>query len=349
MPPVRNHPGIKPLQEPEPEKPHPSRGGNSYSQDLRAAALAGHLDIGIFGVTPHEKTVGNWRRRLEDEGHFRPYERRGNRRPTGLVGSDKFLLLHLRIAFPRLTAAEIAALIFNNSIRDVPVVYTPSEITKAENSLGLCRKRASTSAWQAHLPENIMRRHMFLTMGYPYGRVGIPTQSFIDIDECGIMLEGCNRHYGKMYFGVRVVEKGHYGRGVKWTVTLGVAATGERWCRVDRKAGTTTEEFINFTQHILANIDDALLPGGPRTLMMDNLSAHLSPLIPQLIGQAQHQHLYRPKYSPADAPIEYVFNTLQAELRIRAYELSAENIVEQINDIVANMNGLANYFVFCGY
>ena len=41
---------------------------------------------------------------------------------------------------------------------------------------------------------------------------------------------------------------------------------------------------------------------------MDTLHAHVNPLvIQQTIAAAGQQIVYRPKYSPADAPIEYVF------------------------------------------
>ena len=82
---------------------------------------------------------------------------------------------------------------------------------------------------------------------------------------------------------------------------------------------------------------------------MDNLQAHVNPLVQQTIVAAGQQIVYRPKYSLADAPIEYVFNALQAELRIRMREVDGVNIVDHIRDIIANMNGFQNYFIFCGY
>ena len=122
----------------------------------------------------------------------------------------------------------------------------------------------------------------------------------------------------------------------------------EKWLRVDRKAGTTTADFINFIQQILGQINPNRYVGA-RTVMMDNLSSHRSPIVHQIIHQAHHQLLYRPKYSPELGPIEYVFNTLQSELRIRMRDITADNIEEQIQSVVANMNGFENYFAFCGY
>ena len=87
-----------------------------------------------------------------------------------------------RGAFPKATAAdEVAAFIFRNTLKHNPRVFSPSQITYAEDSIGLTRKRGSTSAIQAFSPENIMRRNMFWTMEYPFGVVGVPTMSLIDV------------------------------------------------------------------------------------------------------------------------------------------------------------------------
>jgi len=349
MPAIKNYQGPRPLRVHVQEESHPSRGGRPYSQEMRAAALAGHVEIGVPGVTPSKRTLRRWRRAVVDVGHARPYQHHGNHRPTGLVGSDRFLLLLFRWALPYADAAETAAFIFRNSVRDEPRVYSRAEITYAEDTLGLTRKRGSIIAHQAFRLENVVRRNMFWTMGYPYGRVGIPTMSLIDIDECGIMIEGCNRHYGKVSSGIRVVARGNYGRGVKWTVILAVAATGERWCRINRKSGTTFEDFYGFVQQVLGQMDEAQYADGPRTIMMDNLNVHTNPMIHQLIRDGNHQPLYRPKYSPQDAPIEYVFNTMQAELRTRLHAITDENIEIHVQQVIANMNGFYNYFHFCGY
>jgi len=98
------------------EKPHPSRGGNAYDQAMRAAAMAGRIELGIPGLTPSVRSVERCNHRLANEGHFLPYLPHGNHRPAGLVGTDRFLLLLFRLAYPRATAAECAAFIFRNSI-----------------------------------------------------------------------------------------------------------------------------------------------------------------------------------------------------------------------------------------
>jgi transposase len=82
---------------------------------------------------------------------------------------------------------------------------------------------------------------------------------------------------------------------------------------------------------------------------MDNLSAHHCVLVQQTVMADGQRLIFRPKYSPADAPIEYVFNTLQAELRIRMREINQDNLVDMIRNIIANMNGFHTYITHCGY
>ena len=234
MAPTKTPRTIKPLRVPVAEKPHPSRGGRAYSRDVRAIVSAAPNVLPIIpGVTPSERTRRRWNQRLYQEGHNREYERRGNKRPGALVGSDKWLLLLLRSAFPKATAAEATAFIYRNTLNHIPRIFSPSQITAAEYSLGLTRKRSSN--------------------------------------------------------------------------------------------------------------------GGVRTILMDNLSAHRSLIVQQTVMATGQQLLYRRKYSPVDAPIEYVFNTCQSELHIRMREINLLNIVYLIIDIISNMNGFANYFVFCGY
>lgn len=308
MAPIKGGDRLKELKQSNALKPHASKGGAGYGQDMRKLCVEypHAAPPYIPGITPNRRTRRRWRRMFAMTGSWTGYERRGNKRPTSMVGRDLWLLLLFRKAFPRATAAEVAAIIYNNTLNLNPKIYTPSQITAAEDRLGLTRKRSSTAALQAFTDENRMNRWMFRHLPFPFGRVNIPIMSLIDVDECGIMLEQTNRHYGKSYFGFRVVEKGKYGRGVKWTITLAVAATGERWCRVQEKAGTTSPDYVNFIQHILGTIDGNAYDG-IRTLLMDNLNAHHCPLVHQSIDEAGQQVLYRPKYSPADAPIEYVF------------------------------------------
>ena len=56
---------------------------------------------------------------------------------------------------------------------------------RREAELGLTRKVGSTTAMQAELPINMMRRQHFWTLPHPFGIRGTPRANLIDFDECG--------------------------------------------------------------------------------------------------------------------------------------------------------------------
>jgi hypothetical protein len=145
MAPIREH-HLNALKKPKAMKPHPSRGGHGYSQDMRELYVLNPDIVPPYrpGVTPHLRTVARWRLLYANTGSFTGYERRGNKRPVSIVGRYKFLLLMFRTAFPRATAAEVAAFIFRNTLNQNPRIFSPSQITKAEDTLGLTRKRSSS-------------------------------------------------------------------------------------------------------------------------------------------------------------------------------------------------------------
>jgi transposase len=81
-----------------------------------------------------------------------------------------------------------------------------------------------------------------------------------------------------------------------------------------------------------------------------NLTSHRSALIRQLIFAKGHRVVFRAPYYPVDGPIEYVFNTIQQELRMRVHTISTENdLVAAIQAIIANIPDFVNYFAHCGY
>ena len=86
-----------------------------------------------------------------------PYAMFGGVVPQGLVGGEHLYLLVLcRQLYPKADADEIRAFIYSQS-QDPKIVYSREDITKAENAMGLTRKRSSTTAYQALTPQNIHR------------------------------------------------------------------------------------------------------------------------------------------------------------------------------------------------
>ena len=134
-------------------------------------------------------------------------------RKKNFVGIDLLLLALYRIAYPKCTAAEIIAFIARTSPRaHITGLYSVSAVTRAEQKLGLTRKRGSTTAYRAFTPQNLARRQMYWTQGWPYGVAGIPRRDSIGIDKAAFALGQLpNRAYGKSPARFQVRAPRHYG------------------------------------------------------------------------------------------------------------------------------------------
>ena len=51
------------------------------------------------------------------------------------------------------------------------MIYSPSQVFRGEDSLGLSRVAGSTTADNAYLPINIQKRHMYWNNPYPLGMI----------------------------------------------------------------------------------------------------------------------------------------------------------------------------------
>ena len=134
--------------------------------------------------------------------------------------------------------------------------------------LDITRKRGSTEAYQAFPPRNILKRRIFWEEPLPFGVHGVARRRFIDIDECGIELQRCNRSCGFAFSGARVRKPGNYSRDVKVTVILAIEPGDprlpahvyrsvqwpRRWWRVEVVPGTTTEIFNEFLTEICEDL-----------------------------------------------------------------------------------------------
>ena len=57
-------------------------------------------------------------------------------------------------------------------------LYSPSQISEAETWIGLTRKKGSTTAYQALLPINKLKRWAFWNLPYPHGDSGHSTTEY---------------------------------------------------------------------------------------------------------------------------------------------------------------------------
>ena len=137
----------------------------------------------------------------------------------------------------------------------------------------MTRKAGSTTAHQAYLPINILKRWAYWNLPYPFGIADIRVEDLIDLDECGLFVETADKSIGKAYVGNRVRQEGNYQKSEKWTLLLAIAgsALAERWALMWLDGGTTGDRMIECIQLILNDIGVGT-PARRRCFIMDNLS-----------------------------------------------------------------------------
>jgi hypothetical protein len=361
-----------PTQTTREEEPHPSWGqGNPYSQDLRTLVsainqLRPHFpqvedfiaELRLNNAYPSTSTERRWEHRQTTQGNNLSYRRTGNNFATRLRGQDLILLAIYRTTYPRASHAEINAFLYNQNFGNPSFqFYSHSQLSEAEDRIGLSRKRSSTAAYKAFTPENLLKRWIYWNQPYPMGIGGIQRRFVIDIDECGIFLKSAERTSGKAFKGVRISDLGHYTKGeVKWTCIMGIcgedgtrANPSRRWVNVWGEGGTTIIRMYDFVQGILNDIGRAG-PNNFYVFTMDNLSSHKSAAVQTLIRTYGHGVVYRAPYWAVDGSIEYVFNSLQTLLRSQLYNIANENeLIAAIYRSIQSMNDFGGYFRNVGF
>ena len=140
------------------EKPHASRGGNAYSQEIREqvitmfqsggeAALRSHhlMPLRQQKKFPHFVTCMRWVTQFQSDGHALPKQPTGNHRAQREIkGQDLFNLALFRAIRPKAYIDECHAYIHNRNPAVLP--YSPSQVVRAEQRLGLWLKAASTTS-----------------------------------------------------------------------------------------------------------------------------------------------------------------------------------------------------------
>ena len=323
-----------------PVQPHPSQGGSKgYSPEYRREALQNFANGRGGAVTASRSSLWRWRQRNQ------ALIQQGNAAKTNMQGEHKLLLVMYRLAYPKAMASEIIQFIAMNSIN--PHIYSRTDIFKCEEALGFTRKVGSTTANQAGLPINIIKRQMFWNLPPPLGIATVNRHHLIDIDEAGIQLKFANRSHGKSLAGIQVRQRGLYGHREKYTLIVAIGTTGVLHLRFEKEAGTTVAIFNQFVDQLC---NQYLPPLPPRKLMYDNLKAHLSNLVCNTITASGHTYIQRAPYRPVDGPIEYFFNMLQQELTHRMHLINNEaDLRQQIVNIAQGFTGFDGLFQKCGY
>ena len=189
-----------------------------------------------------------------------------------------FYLAYYRLLFPKVHHDEINAFLYY--VGGMDRLYVASQISRAEDRIGLSTKVGSTTAFQAYTPRNLKIRRNYWTAEFPFGMVGIRRRDLIDIDEFGAFVEMPNRTSGKARVGRRVREIGPYNHSSRLNVMMAISgeeATADRvaprWLMMWTEGGTDVDRFLVFMQQILAEIGVGT-PGNRKCFTMDNLISH---------------------------------------------------------------------------
>ncbi|KAL3937614.1 MAG: hypothetical protein SGARI_002055 [Bacillariaceae sp.] len=177
------------------DAPDPSVGGLGYGYHTRnsmVVMMEHSIQQGdsMLASIPHnnaqvpsESTLRRWKRKNDQEGNVIPKRHTGNVVSERQVKGIPLILLAIyRTLFPKAQRCEVQAFLFraHSGHVDNPFLYSKTEITAAEADLGLSFKKGSTTAYQAHRPENLYKRWAFWNLDYPYGAANVSRNDLID-------------------------------------------------------------------------------------------------------------------------------------------------------------------------
>ncbi|NJM07503.1 transposase [Candidatus Gracilibacteria bacterium] len=109
--------------------------------------------------------------------------------------------------------------------------------------------------------------------------------------------------------------------------------------------GVTSALFEAYVEHMLG---PTLRPG--QIVVLDNLSAHKSPRLRELLAARGCRLWYLPSYSPDYSPIELAFAKLKAELR-RVGARTSEALEAAVAEALTRISSeeAAAFFTHCGF
>ena len=331
---------------PREEGKHPSLGGSiGYDPLYRALQLELHASGLRQFQGASASSLSRWRRNGTGRKAMT-----GNHAPDVFGDEHDFLLSLCRLVWPKATTDEARAFIAQYASDNR--LFTREQICRRQQERGYSRVRASTQAVQAFTPINIVRAFNFWNQPFPFGCVGLLVPNLIDMDEAGFWLEKFNRSYAVVKKGQRGVAPGPYGHAEKWTIIAAICGDGRRWITMEKVPGTTAEKFHGFVHGKILTGPEAIAAAPTMTLLWDNLRAHSSAMVTNAVLASGHQYLARPPYRPCDGPIEYVFNVVEQELRVRIGGIQNENdLYREVMNIFGGLDptSFARHFAHCGY
>ena len=175
---------------------------------------------------------------------------------------------------------------------------------------------------------------------------GVAPERLVFLDECGV-LTGMARLYGRGPRGERACGTVPCGR---WTRLSLLGALGQEGilAAMSVNAATSGAVFHAFLEQLL--LPELRRSKPDAVLAMDDLSAHKTPPVRELLDRSGFAYRYLPSYSPDLSPIEPAWAQVKAELR-RAAARDGDALHRALGpalDRVSAANARA-YFRHCGY
>jgi transposase len=271
----------------------------TYAMEFRVAVAKAYDESGSsLEVAQAFGCSASWVRRLiqrrRASGSLAPrVARRGD--TAKLDGSDLEKLHQMIKDQPDLTLGELAAALGYKA--SVPTIW------RATQKLGLVYKKKTLHASEQDRPDVKRQREEWFEKF-----AGIKVKQLVFIDEFGAV-SNMTRTHGRGPRGQRVVCKTPHGHRVTLSTIAAMTVQG-MVTGLTFSGATNTEIFEQFVEQCLV----AKLERG-QIVIMDNLTAHKSPRIVDLIESAGAKVLSLPPYSPDYNPIEMAISKVKALLR----------------------------------
>jgi transposase len=160
------------------------------------------------------------------------------------------------------------------------------------------------------------------------GMCGVDVADIVDIDEAGRCLSDTQPKMGHAPKGIKCTEVGCGPRaGHRLSFAIAVDTTSGVVSKVIYDKGTTTEKFYLWMK---CNVLPALR-GKRRIIVMDNLSAHLTSELKELIKSCGHTLVLRPTHSPDFGGVEWVFHFVTEFLVRHRFMVNDNNMRAALN------------------
>ena len=175
---------------------------------------------------------------------------------------------------------------------------------------------------------------------------GLAPERLVFLDECGV-LTSMARLYGRSPRGTRAPGTAPCGSWTRLSV-LGALGHEGMLAAMSVEGATSGAVFHAYLEQVLL---PALRERKPdAVLVMDNLGAHKTPKVRELLDGSGFPYRYLPSYSPDLSPIEPAWAQVKAELRRVAArdEDALHQALGPALDRVSAANARA-YFRHCGY